>query len=399
MALPTILPPYKNPEFGTQMVEGCEREWNLLNGSSYVSHLGICLFLHYCIGVILKCLAYSFIASSRCFSIQQADLEASNGTSSALRKGVQQLMDQDNACARTFRQAQVMLSWHYAPSSCIKNNGFGTVCRERRFESERLERAYFRASLDHKAMLQTADAIKTAVPWDQETRPTVWEDAGLDLDEGDTPPAWLADDATREGIKAIQVFDRAREEIVRLCHEFRALALWLTEEWEATQSCSYIPAEQLQEVVTLTWDYLLGRDLPWPEHLKGMEKELPGDLQNVGFSPEEEEIDGTTIEELQPEETEVDDYLVEFVLQSRMEEDCESWEDEIVFEIAEGGEMGSSHVELFWGSSFLAATWINTSSCSAWVNTWSCHKEDSCWMENEQLEYRINLSLSPVATA
>jgi hypothetical protein len=25
---------------------------------------------------------------------------------------------------------------------------------------------------------------------------SVWEDAGLDLDEGDTPPAWLADDAT-----------------------------------------------------------------------------------------------------------------------------------------------------------------------------------------------------------
>ena len=89
----------------------------------------------------------------------------------------------------------------------------------------------------------------------------------------------------------------------------------------------------LHSLGTTWWAVLktvqLGHDLPWPEHLKGSEKELSGDLKNVSFGPEEEEIDGTTIEELQPEDTEVDDYLVEFVLQSRMEEDCESWEDEI----------------------------------------------------------------------
>lgn len=65
---------------------------------------------------------------------------------------------------------------------------------------------------------------------------SVWEDAGLDLDEGDAPPAWLADDATREGIKAVHMLDRASEELVRLQHEFRALALWLTEEFEAIGS-------------------------------------------------------------------------------------------------------------------------------------------------------------------
>lgn len=64
---------------------------------------------------------------------------------------------------------------------------------------------------------------------------SIWEDAGLDLDEGDIAPAWLADNATREGIKAVQMFDRAGEEIVRLCYEFNSLALWLMEELEATQ--------------------------------------------------------------------------------------------------------------------------------------------------------------------
>ncbi|KAF9502863.1 hypothetical protein BS47DRAFT_1310594, partial [Hydnum rufescens UP504] len=43
---------------------------------------------------------------------------------------------------------------------------------------------------------------------------SIGEDAGLDLDEGDVPPAWLADDATWEGIKAVQLFDRTGEEIL-----------------------------------------------------------------------------------------------------------------------------------------------------------------------------------------
>ncbi|KAF9509110.1 hypothetical protein BS47DRAFT_1301923, partial [Hydnum rufescens UP504] len=44
--------PYKNPEFGHTDGEGCEREWNLLNGiipTCYI--LGIRLFLHFCIGL------------------------------------------------------------------------------------------------------------------------------------------------------------------------------------------------------------------------------------------------------------------------------------------------------------------------------------------------------------
>ncbi|KAF9503647.1 hypothetical protein BS47DRAFT_1309473, partial [Hydnum rufescens UP504] len=62
---------------------------------------------------------------------------------------------------------------------------------------------------------------------------SIWEDAGLDLDEGDVPLAWLADDTTQEGIKAVQLFDHTGEEILQLCHEFHALVLWLTEESEA----------------------------------------------------------------------------------------------------------------------------------------------------------------------
>ena len=65
---------------------------------------------------------------------------------------------------------------------------------------------------------------------------SIWEDAGLDLEDGETPPAWLADEATREGIKAMHILDRAGEELLRLQHEFRALVLWLSEELDAVKS-------------------------------------------------------------------------------------------------------------------------------------------------------------------
>ena len=132
---------------------------------------------------------------------------------------------------------------------------------------------------DHKAHAQTADAIKRCSPGikklarryneicvhlgDMKRRSavhskkqipkvldidrlfnidldeSVWEDAGLDLDDGDMPPAWLADEATREGIKAVQLFDRASEELLRLQHEFSALVLWLSEELQAVQSAQF----------------------------------------------------------------------------------------------------------------------------------------------------------------
>jgi len=57
----------------------------------------------------------------------------------------------------------------------------------------------------------------------------------LDLDDGDTPPAWLTDEATREGIKAVHILDRAHEELLRLQHEFDALILWLSEELQAVE--------------------------------------------------------------------------------------------------------------------------------------------------------------------
>ena len=80
--------------------------------------------------------------------IQQADLESSLAHLSArIKKGVQQLMDKDKACARTLRKAQgdAFLALRLQ-ARALKQRVRARV-QERRFESEHLERAYFRASL------------------------------------------------------------------------------------------------------------------------------------------------------------------------------------------------------------------------------------------------------------
>ena len=58
----------------------------------------------------------------------------------------------------------------------------------------------------------------------------IWEDAGLDGDAEEAPPAWLADENTREGIKAMLVYDHGKEEIWRLSIEMHALVASLAQQ-------------------------------------------------------------------------------------------------------------------------------------------------------------------------
>ena len=114
-------------------------------------------------------------------TIQQSDLEASNQHLSArIAKGVKQLTEKDSASAAILKKAQNDKFLSLRLRGRALKHRIRTRIHERRFESEWLERAYFRAtlgrfgilyiwyhtndskpwSLDHKAHAQTADALK-----------------------------------------------------------------------------------------------------------------------------------------------------------------------------------------------------------------------------------------------
>ncbi|KAK7442255.1 hypothetical protein VKT23_016225 [Stygiomarasmius scandens] len=58
----------------------------------------------------------------------------------------------------------------------------------------------------------------------------IWQDIGLDKDEG-APPPWLKDEDIRKGIKAMLEIDRCDEENDWLIVEMQSLQEWFAEEW------------------------------------------------------------------------------------------------------------------------------------------------------------------------
>ncbi|KAJ8488660.1 hypothetical protein ONZ45_g13876 [Pleurotus djamor] len=150
--------------------------------------------------------------------------------------------------------------------------------RHRRFEIAPIERAHRRKGLDKQLRHHTQSAINRREPGIQaiarqyntlvdslarlveqrraprnaripskvpmsglftlDINDEIWDDVGLTEDDEDVvPPAWLADDATRDGIRALLVEDRCGEENSRIVHERLSLQEWFSKEWEIIEHC------------------------------------------------------------------------------------------------------------------------------------------------------------------
>ncbi|KAG6807165.1 hypothetical protein H0H92_008576 [Tricholoma furcatifolium] len=82
----------------------------------------------------------------------------------------------------------------------------------------------------------------------------IWQDIGLAADEESinvTPPAWLADESVRSGIKAVLEHDRCVEELERLRQECRSMRLWLSEEWATVNA-------EIASSLTEGWKFYMG---------------------------------------------------------------------------------------------------------------------------------------------
>jgi len=63
----------------------------------------------------------------------------------------------------------------------------------------------------------------------------IWDDSGLEEQTGDIPP-WLGDEEVQEGIKAWLVINRGKEELERLIVKGENMQRWMRDEW--TKACT-----------------------------------------------------------------------------------------------------------------------------------------------------------------
>ncbi|KZP19916.1 hypothetical protein FIBSPDRAFT_911217 [Athelia psychrophila] len=151
--------------------------------------------------------------------------------------------------------------------------------RQRKFENERLERAYRRTINESKHKKHIAGAMARREPtvqklsqkynelcrsmahliatgqapqgavapeiippgglWKLDVDDTIWQDIGLDEDEYDgKPPLWLRDEKVRSGIRNMLDHDRCIEEEQALFRERVGLQDWLVEEWHVVKAAS-----------------------------------------------------------------------------------------------------------------------------------------------------------------
>ncbi|KAG1819999.1 hypothetical protein EV424DRAFT_1472573 [Suillus variegatus] len=160
-----------------------------------------------------------------------------------------------------------------AVKTCIRDH-----LRQRKFELERLERSY-RATInaEHKLHANTQQSIKRREPGILKLVSTynglcsqlrslicqrrappyaimphiiprdgiflldvdddIWQDVGLD-DDTMAPPAWLSDDAVRNGIRLQLEVDQCVEEEARLMRERAVIQEWMLAEWGAIRGAS-----------------------------------------------------------------------------------------------------------------------------------------------------------------
>ncbi|KAG1896097.1 uncharacterized protein F5891DRAFT_1130422 [Suillus fuscotomentosus] len=134
--------------------------------------------------------------------------------------------------------------------------------RQRKFEFERLERSY-RATINEPGILKLVSTynglcyqlrslirqrrappyavMPHIIPRDGifllDVDDDIWQDVGLD-DDTIAPPAWLSDDAVRNGIRLQLEVDRCMEEEAQLMHERAVIQEWMLAEWGAIRGAS-----------------------------------------------------------------------------------------------------------------------------------------------------------------
>ncbi|KAF8065223.1 hypothetical protein FPV67DRAFT_1419584 [Lyophyllum atratum] len=138
--------------------------------------------------------------------------------------------------------------------------------------------------------------------FDLDVDDNIWQDIGLQDDEfSGTVPLWLGDENTRRGIKALLEFDRCVEEEQRLAMERCSLQEWMLEEW----SCVILALEASFENGDLDLTYQLREERARLRRLcalwKSKTQGLPARYaMPETWGPSKEELEQAEMEEISP---------------------------------------------------------------------------------------------------
>ncbi|KII83000.1 hypothetical protein PLICRDRAFT_76994, partial [Plicaturopsis crispa FD-325 SS-3] len=172
----------------------------------------------------------------------------------------------------------------------------------------------------------------------------IWQDIGLDDDENGNGeiPLWLGDDNVREGIRARLELDRCIEEEARLGKERCAMQEWMLEEWmvlkEAKSDADGFDEDMLYQL-KLRKEYLLRLCLTWQKMVGGI---VPSQPMPESWGPTLEELIDTAVLENtasyeDPEGEDDGDYA------GYGEEDEEEEDDSELLEVAEESALADAY--------------------------------------------------------
>ncbi|KAG6807078.1 hypothetical protein H0H92_008863, partial [Tricholoma furcatifolium] len=120
---------------------------------------------------------------------------------------------------------------------------------------------------------------------------SIWQDVGLTEDMGSvnvTPPAWLADERVRNGIKALLEHDRCIEEEERLRHECQSLRVWFVEEWRVINRAMDQAIDQgVRYYLNFRRETLLRHCIKWRDSLASLDQNLQGLHSDWGLTSED----------------------------------------------------------------------------------------------------------------
>ncbi|KAG6834804.1 hypothetical protein H0H93_007291 [Arthromyces matolae] len=198
--------------------------------------------------------------------------------------------------ARKFELDRLERAYRYQANGKKINNHTESSVKRREPSIRNIARQYNAACEEIKRLIARGKALPGALPpqkiemeglFTLDVDDAIWQNIGLDEESGREPPAWLAEERVWDGIKALLEHDRCVEEEARLRHECRSLRFWMDEEWKIITAAlnDYHDDPGIAYQLSIRRDYLIKLCWLW----QGSSTLISGDIPSLS-GPSKEDL-------------------------------------------------------------------------------------------------------------